>query len=234
MTRKRKRSRPSAQDTVADPRKKVKADKEQVSVKHPTLCLYYTQTLTLRNFLLAKLPTSSKARRRRIVSTVDEIFDRVLVCMVDVQQPKSASSRSKDFEAFSQQFNPTAGSSIVEGSTSQSDLIDFAIWLLFYRVHQQAHRPPHMLCHGYQRASLPRRLNEDHCALAGIPGLVSHYPNENVDALKNGAWTELLGLLGKEGDRIMLDLILECGIFVPVDGGRGNFYQLSGANVETS
>lgn len=228
--RKRKRSRASAQDGLADPRKKVKADIEKLSVKHPTLSLYYTQISTLRNFLLLKLPTSSKARRRRIASVVGDLFDSILVCTVDVQQSKTASCRSQDFDAFSQQLNLTAGSGVVEGSTSQSDLIDFAIWLLFYKVHHQAHRPPHMLCHGYQRAGNPRRANEDHCALAGIPGLVSHYPNENVDALKTGAWAELLGFLGKEGDRIMLDLILECGMFVAADGGRGNFYQLSGAN----
>jgi telomerase reverse transcriptase len=234
MTKKRKRSRSSTHDIVADPRKKVKADIQQVSIQHPTLCLYYTQISTLRKFVLSKLPTSSKARRRRIGSAVEDFFDRTLVCMVDLQQPKTASSRSKDFETFSQHFTLTARSSIVEGSTSQSELMDFAIWLLFYKVHQQVHRPPHMLCHGYQRAGNPRRVNEDHCAVAGILGLVSHYPNENVDTLKNGAWTELLGLLGKEGDRIMLDLVLECGIFVAVDGCRGNFYQLSGANLLAS
>jgi len=230
MTRKRKRSRLCTQDSAAEPRKRFQADVEQGSVKHPTLCLYYTHVSTLRNFLLSKLPTSSKTRCRRIITAEHEFLDSTLVCMVDVQQPRLDSSRARDFEAFSQHFNLTAGSSIGEGSTSQSDLIDFAIWLLFHRIHQQAHRPPHMLCHGYQRAGNPRRINEDHCALAGIPGLVSHYPNGNVDALKDGAWSELLGLLGKEGDRIMLDLILECGIFVAVDGGRGNVYQLSGAN----
>jgi hypothetical protein len=35
-------------------------------------------------------------------------------------------------------------------------------------------------------------------------------------------------MLGKAGDGIMLGLVLECGIFLPIEGERGNFYQLSG------
>ena len=85
-----------------------------------------------------------------------------------------------------------------------------------------------MLCHGYQRVGNPRQANEDHCAFAGIPGLVSRYPNSNVGTLKDATWTEVLGLLGKDGERIMLDLILHCGLYVPVERSKGSYYQLSG------
>lgn len=216
------------QESAADARKRLKLDQNLEVVIHPTLDLYYQQKSTLRNHLLLKLPATSKTRRRKILSAKIDLLDRIVVCMVAVHQPSSESSRSKDFEIFSQKLNLTAGSSIGAGSTSQSDLVDFAIWLLFHRIHKQVHRPPHMLCQGYQRANDPRRMNEDHGALAGIPGLISHYPNGNVDALKNIAWAELLGLLGREGDRIMLDLMLESAMFMAVDGGRSNFYQLSG------
>lgn len=228
MTRKRKRTRSFIQENVADARKRLKPDLDLQVVIHPTLDLYYTQKSTLRNHLLLKLPTSSKTRRRKIFSAKKDLLDRVVVCKVDLQQPNKESFWSKDFEIFSQKLSPTAGSSIGEGSTSQSELVDFAIWLLFHRIHKQVHRPPHMLCQGYQRANNPRRMNEDHGALAGIPGLISHYPNGNVDTLKNIAWAELLGLLGREGDRIMLDLILDGAMFMAVDGGPSNFYQLSG------
>ena len=49
-----------------------------------------------------------------------------------------------------------------------------------------------------------------------------------MNTVKSAVWADVLGLLGKEGDRIMLDLILNCGIFVIVDNGKGNLYQLSG------
>lgn len=41
-------------------------------------------------------------------------------------------------------------------------------------------------------------------------------------------WPELLVLLGKAGERIMIDLLLDCGVFVAVSAGTGNMWQLSG------
>jgi telomerase reverse transcriptase len=71
-------------------------------------------------------------------------------------------------------------------------------------------------------------MDEDHSAAAGIPGLVPAYPNAHVATFKGFPWDHLLKILGKDGDRTMLDLILHCGIFISVENGRGNFYQLSG------
>lgn len=246
---KRKRSRPCEEN-----RKRAKVEEVTINpVKHPALGLYYRDILTLRDYLLSKLPTTSKARRRKIVSVLPDtanfyhkdqetstlsqnghclfkLLNTTLVCTVHKQTPRTDSSRIKDFEAFSQHVSPTAGSSVGGSTSSLSDLVDFAIWLLFHKTHRHAHRPPHILCHGFQRASNPRQINEDHCAMAGIPGIVSHYPNTNVNALKGSSWTEILGLLGQEGDRIMLDLVLDCGIFVACNEGLGNYYQLSGGN----
>lgn len=247
MMGKRKRSHPFKED-----HKRAKVEKKTITpVKHPALGLYYRSILTLSDYLLSKLPTTSKAGRRRILShspdranfhyndaetsalsqerhCLPKLLNNTLVCTVHERTPRPESSRIKDFEAFSQHVSPTAGSSISGGTSSLSDLVDFAIWLLFHKTHRHAHRPPHMLCHGFQRASNPRQTNEDHCAIAGIPGIVSHYPNANVNALKASSWMEILCLLGKEGDSIMLDLFLDCGIFVAGDEGLGNYYQLSG------
>ena len=67
--------------------------------------------------------------------------------------------------------------------------------------------------------------------MAGVPGLVTLYPNAQVATLKDAAWSGLLKGLGKAGVQIMLDLILDCGIFVEVEVGRDNFYQLSGSHI---
>lgn len=228
MARKRKRAH-AVKVVGEESRKRVKIDEdEQTSVEHPTLCLYYTRISTLRNYLLSRLPSSSKRRRRRVATAEIRILDETLVCTINDQTQAPDLSRLKDFEVFSQKVSLTARSSIGGASTSLPDLIDFAIWLLFHRTYRQAHRPPHMLCHGYQRACNPKELNEDYCAVAGIPGLVSHYPNHNVNTLKNADWTEVLDLLGQEGDRIILDLVLECGVFVAVLCGQGNYCQISG------
>ncbi|CAD6591538.1 MAG: hypothetical protein ASARMPREDX12_005212 [Alectoria sarmentosa] len=202
--------------------KRTKVEEKTITpVKHPALGLYYRNILTLRDYLLSKLPITSKARRRKIVSIVSDTadFHHKAEETIHEQTPRPDSSRTKELEAFSQHVSPTAGSSVGGSTTSLSDLVDFAVWLLFHKNHRHAHRPPHMLCHGFQRASNPRQTNEDHCAIAGIPGIVSHYPNANVHALKGSSWTEILGLLGREGDRIMLDLVLDCGIFMAGDEG---------------
>ena len=229
MARKRKRGQ-SSTHLSETPSKRHRIDlnsAEKSQFKCPTLHLYYVQILTLRNHLLAKLPPTSKIRRRRIASADDPMFDRTLVCVRDVGKESPDLFRSRDFAAFSQRISLTAGSS-GGARSSQSELIDFTIWRLFNRTHCHNHRPPHMLCHGYQRINNLRHPDEDQCAIAGIPGLVSYYPNSNVDLLKGAAWTGVLSLLGKEGDQIMLEVLLDCGLFVAIDEGQGNYYQLSG------
>ena len=247
MMGKRKRSRPHKEGC-----KRAKIRGEIITpVKHPTLSLYYRNILTLKDYLLLKLPTTSKARRRRVASIVpdtpnsyhnDEDIGRLsqdrhslsrllkdtLICTVHEQTPEPEPSRIKDLVAFSQRFSPTAGSSVGGNTSSLSELVDYVIWRLFHKIYRNDHRPPHMLCHGFQRASNPRQANEDHCAVAGIAGVVSYYPNSNVKALKGSSWTEVLALLGKEGEKILLDLFLDCGIFIAGDEGLGNYYQLSG------
>ena len=258
MTRKRKRTG----TLVTSSSKRVKGRQESisppVSTTHPTLSLYYPQVLTLRQFLVSKLPRASRTRKRKIANlgrplstpsaTGDRpvapdrsfntgsadagssyLLDSVLVCAPANALPGSSqSNRAQDFDLFSQQVTLTAGESCTPRSSCQSDLVDFAIWLLFNRLHRDVTRPPHLLCHGYQRAQAPRSTNENHGALAGIPGIVARYPNNNVSTLKNGAWSSLLALLGQEGDRIMLDTLLHCGLFMLCSGGNGNCYQLSG------
>lgn len=54
------------------------------------------------------------------------------------------------------------------------------------------------------------------------------FPNRNVQALREAPWADVLGLLGQNGEEIMIHLLLDCGIFVPLDASKGIFYQLSG------
>lgn len=92
-------------------------------------------------------------------------------------------------------------------------------------MYENIRRPMHLLCHGYHRAQVRRQINGDKPA---IPGVVSHYPNNHVSTLKSAIWAEVLSLPGKEGDGIILDLILNFGVFVSVDSGKNNYYQLCG------
>ena len=64
--------------------------------------------------------------------------------------------------------------------------------------------------------------------LSGIQGIASHFPNSHVGTLKRRPWSDLPNLLGKDGEQIMLDLLLECAVYAEVGSGQGNYYQLSG------
>jgi telomerase reverse transcriptase len=63
---------------------------------------------------------------------------------------------------------------------------------------------------------------------SAIPGVISIYPNHLVTAIKSPPWPQVLSLMGKEGERVMIDLLLDCGVFQAVESGRGNYLQLSG------
>ena len=107
-------------------------------------------------------------------------------------------------------------------------IVDYAIWRLFNREYRGVHRPAHILCHGYQPAGPPKNANKDQGVATGILGLCAVYPNNHVTQIKGTTWNDFLRLMGKDGEMILLNLLLDCGIFIPVDQGRNNFYQLSG------
>lgn len=71
------------------------------------------------------------------------------------------------------------------------------------------------------------RANEPQ-TMTNIPGIMVQYPNKNVQTLQQAPWTDVLELLGSNGEEIMLKLLLDCGIFPCIDHRKGIFYQLSG------
>lgn len=70
--RKRKRKRGSSGVELDHVSKKIKPVTGEIldcsQLKHPTLCLYYEQVSTLREYLLDALPASSRSRRRKIAA----------------------------------------------------------------------------------------------------------------------------------------------------------------------
>ncbi|KAI9697651.1 MAG: hypothetical protein M1836_004601 [Candelina mexicana] len=263
--RKRKRKRPD-QPANERPIKRTKLQKGEKTqglqdprtsrdgIQHPILSLHYPSVWTLRDYLLYKLPETSKSRRRRILSIPSyleypsqftprdsgklgiQAADRALLKLLDLtligvpkSKPEATTARLKEFASFSQgQTESTIGSSNGAGLCSQSELVNFTIWLLFNKTFRTVNRPPHLLCHGLQRSSAPRQPNENHDAASGIPGLVCRFPNTYVNSMKSPLWDIILSLLGKEGERIMIDLLMDCGLFGPVEAGKANFCQLSG------
>lgn len=71
------------------------------------------------------------------------------------------------------------------------------------------------------------RHGNDLAIVPGIPGILSSCRNQHVDDLKSHPWTLLPNLIGKNAEKIISDMLLECGIYVPV-GQSSNLSQLSG------
>lgn len=107
-------------------------------------------------------------------------------------------------------------------------IVDFATWLLFNKTYKQNSKPPHMLCQGLLRASTTWQQG-NRLTASSLPGLTMAYPNEHAEALKRPEWSFILALLGDGGDRVMIDLLVSCGLFYPIDRSHGSYYQLSGA-----
>lgn len=105
-------------------------------------------------------------------------------------------------------------------------MVDFAIWSLFSKQDGGDKRPKNVLCDGFRRKNGPGDKGGNK-----IPGLFSLYPNSHVQSLKGSPWPELLALLGQSGERMMIDLLLDYSIYVAVQAGFRNYYQLSGKSV---
>lgn len=122
-----------------------------------------------------------------------------------------------------QKYDPNTSSVTV---TNKLQIVDFVIWLLFSKK-GGSERVQHLLCQGYRKDGT-HSMRRDENATTAIPGLISMYLNSHADSMKAEPWPTVLTLMGKEGEKTMINLILDCGIFKSVEGGKGNYYQLSG------
>lgn len=109
----------------------------------------------------------------------------------------------------------------------RNQVIDYAIWTLLNKKYKEHYRPPHMLCHGMSKTSSTWQ-NGAMTTSNRIPGVVCNFANEHVESLRGVPWRRVFGLLGKAGGKIMLTLLMDCGLFVPLDKQAGTYYQLSG------
>ena len=99
---------------------------------------------------------------------------------------------------------------------------------MFSKNHSSTGRVKHLICQGYQKDASTRSVHRGENAASSIPGVLSVVPNDHVTALKADPWPQVLGLMGKEGEKVMIDLLLDCGIFLLVASGRGTYHQLNG------
>lgn len=241
---KRRRSQEDASAAVK--RTKISSDSITRS-RQPTpsiLRLYYPQVLTLREYLLQAKTSKNKRRSiasygydtakssRETDSELAKLLDTVLVGCHDVKKEEhDAIDYQNDLSIFSTQASgSTAKSSGSQAQHSFAEIVEFVVWRLF-RQHTSGHRPPHVLCHGYHHDGLgdirtaTKANSEDDCHA------VSPERNEHVDRLKGDAWAGLTKLVGTNGVVTLVQLLQNCGMFMPLEGGRDNFVQISGVSL---
>ncbi|TVY37815.1 Telomerase reverse transcriptase, partial [Lachnellula subtilissima] len=205
-------------------------------IKQTLLSQYYPQVLTLREYLFQRLPKTSKIRRKKILSVGRDPSEEGLSAFLDstligvsVCTQASQKERWQQWTTFSQRADESASTFInlnSPGVFSQSEIVDFAIWLLFSKKY--ATNGQHLLCQGFQKDVNSRAMRQEENHISGIPGVQSVFPNIHVTSMKSIPWPQVLLLMGKEGERAMIDLILDCGIFLEVGIGRGVYHQLCG------
>lgn len=220
---------------------------EYSCASHPVLKHYFRNVLTLREYFVSQLAPTKSPRGEYIAnygklsdhqtltqaSTIGIFLDTAIVGFNIVKNRSSLHERrAQELAAFTQQLpSSTLGNNTDPGGSLQTEAVYFVIWLLFRR-HQPPAKPQHLLCQGFERlsgATAQTGIKEN--AVAGIPGVVYQYANKHVQALTNSTWCTLLSLLGRGGDLIMVDLLLECCLFIPVVNGSKGLSQLSGENL---
>lgn len=99
---------------------------------------------------------------------------------------------------------------------------------MFKRDHSHK-RPQHLLCQGYEWASPTSTYGHDTTTtVAGIPGVIHRFDNHHVNRITSPAWCQLLSLLGHGGELIMIDLLIECDLFIVAGSDTHHLVQLSG------
>ncbi|KAI1147866.1 hypothetical protein F4825DRAFT_125496 [Nemania diffusa] len=233
MARPRKRKRPNSADEVITKKKKKGSSQSSVGsrVQHAVLSHYYTQVQSLREYVIAQLPSSSRIRRRKIsavgvvskpgasLSDVERSLGALLdTTLIGFSKPttEEESPRMDGWKSFSQRGDEsyvTLSNGVTGFVESQALIVEYVVRTIFNRE-KSAKWPDHLLCDGFRRN--------------GGLGLRAIRSNHYVESLQQAPWPQLLALLGESGERIMIDLLLDCAIFVSVDAGVNNVCQISG------
>ena len=143
MAGKRKRSRPNHRIEAGQKRQKISESlsSKGAVVKHALLAQFYPQVLSLREFLISKLPPSSKVRRKKILSVgkktdsetdqqLSKFLDQTLVG-VSKHRGVSQEERWQQWTTFSQKADDSVSFANVTGVStfSQSEVGIFTLYL---------------------------------------------------------------------------------------------------------
>lgn len=193
---------------------------------------------------LQQQPVATLSPRDMIEANLARLLDSTLVGILDCPSPAELQARQKEFAIFSQSdersllctdtgpcnlqsevFRSLISLNIAEPWLTWLKVVDYVISHLFRRND----KPRHVLANGFGLATRRQIMDQGIGALAfNIPGVVMHVPNPHVMALKTSPWTDVLSLLGVNGEDIMSKLLIDCGVFSCIDYEKAIYRQISG------
>ena len=106
-------------------------------------------------------------------------------------------------------------------------IVDCAVWLLFNKQLTD-NVQSHLLCRGFQR-SQGRCQDVVSTSACSIPGITLDGRPNSANTLKTKEWHQIATLLGAHGYPVMLELLLDHGLFMPICNGSKTVTQVSGA-----
>ncbi|KAJ9602431.1 Telomerase reverse transcriptase [Cladophialophora chaetospira] len=234
MAKKRKRAETTTSNRPTKKPKSTNHDSvrlQEAFLHHAVLSSFYPKVCTLRSYLLASLPATSRVRRRKLtLFQNDETASLLDTCLVGVLKQSSLSvkeARKLEFVTFTQtQYRATGANTGRSQQPCIDEIVDFVIWSLFKGDTTKGGRQNHVLCHGLQRGAV--HGDGGRGLPTSLPGIVQRHPNDNLAALKAAPWSDILRLLGTDADFIFSSLLLDCGIFTSLEAGKDNYLQFSG------
>ncbi|KAH9878518.1 hypothetical protein IAQ61_001790 [Plenodomus lingam] len=196
------------------PRKKAKHASNSLSVStsapppgvdHPVLRRLYPRVLTLRHYLLLQIPNSSKGRRRRIAQ---------IGCSTSALDAKSKHPIDEELgqlldAALVCTVNGPSPESLGNVAKERNQDIETFTQQRSQGTSGGTFKPGYLL----------QSETVDFVIWCLFKRSTTHRPSHLLcHGFQRGA----------RGNRLMVGLLLDCSIFLPVDGSLGNLYQLSG------
>ncbi|KAF2405329.1 hypothetical protein EJ06DRAFT_21811 [Trichodelitschia bisporula] len=232
-----KRKRPTKPGSSQKRVKPTDASSSPKLTTHPILHHYFHRVQPLRDWLIAQFPagaprakvlarltnrpssatteTVAEAERRAVIV----LLDSVLVASAnEARDPRRKQERARDLAAFSQEC-PSSTIGKPDAQTHQAEAVNYVVRQLLRR----ADRAKDLLSHGFELASDNGLHEAQH-----VPGVVYGAKNRHYEALTSPPWSALLSLLGRNGELLIIDLLLDCWVFAPPAPGASSLEQMSG------
>ncbi|RGP65641.1 telomerase reverse transcriptase [Fusarium longipes] len=194
--------KPDVFDASSDPKRARKLGDD--AVKRDLLEHCYDNVTTLREYILLKLPYGSRLRRKKVTSIGEGD---------NVGEVERSLSRLLDTSLVCFANQPSAG-----------DDTRWKQWLVFSQREDESYVSISDGIAGsdFSQSEIPK--------LGGDPDtyFATASEDQQVQMITERSIYLLLALLGKSGEEIMIGLLVDTSIYVAVEAGFNNYYQLTG------